>query len=258
MSRTTQSGIRYQNYGEGDRSVVLVHGSFVSSKMWLYFVEPIQSAGYKVITLDLQGHGESKGNLLATDMDSYAQNIKDVILVENLTDVNLIGHSMSGLTALMLADLKVVKSIIAIDPSPTLEVQGVKSTENIPDTFNAMDVGMPTDQASIMSTLNDMSQEDLMLLNGMLGNESGAARRQRKKGVSVNKELLVNKNVLFIAAENGKSLPFGIALDSTKAMARYYNKKLVIVPEATHPGILMGKHAHKATDAVTDFLRDLN
>ena len=164
------------------------------------------------------------------------------------------GHSMSGLTALMAAASGVVNKVVSIDPSPSKEVQGEKSIEGIPDVYNASDVGMPMEDEAKMEALHDIEPGMIKKMQAMLGQESGAARRQRKQGVSVPKEQLDSKEVLFISAEDGGSLPFGISNQSTKKMAGYYGKDVVTIMGATHPGILMGKHAPEAIKAVLNFI----
>jgi len=250
----TDSGIAYYKFGNAEKSVLLVHGSFGSARMWMGYIKPLMEAGNAVYAVDLAGHGMSKGRLATATMDTYLQNVKDVIEHAKIQPV-VIGHSMSGLTALMAAADGTAKKVVSIDPSPSKEVQGEKSTEGIPEVYNAGDAGMPMEDEAKMKALHDIPKEMMMKMQEMLGDESGAARKQRKLGVSVPKEALDGKEVLFISAEDGASLPFGISNESTQKMAKYYSKAIITVPDATHPGILMGEHAPEAIKAILDFIR---
>jgi len=87
----------------------------------------------------------------------------------------------------------------------------------------------------------------------MLGVESGVARSERKKGISVPKESL-KAPVLFIGAERGTSLPFGIGIELVRAQAAYYGAPVVEIQGATHPGLLIGKHWKKTAEAVVRWL----
>jgi pimeloyl-ACP methyl ester carboxylesterase len=49
----------YDEYGEGDRVVVLLPGLLFSRKMHGPLAEELESGGYRVLCLDLLGHGES-------------------------------------------------------------------------------------------------------------------------------------------------------------------------------------------------------
>ncbi len=252
--KKTPSGIAYYASGESERVALLVHGSFGSAAMWAMYVNPLVEAGYRVVALDLAGHGNSEGDLKSLDMDSYAQNLKDVIEAEQTTPAVSIGHSMSGLVVLMSAIDGLATRVVSIDPSASREIQGEKSIDGIPDQYSSFDAGMPQDPAVAMAVLPDISPEMMMNMMDMLGDDSGPARRQRKQGISIPKEALDNIPTLFIAAGLGESLPFGIRPELTADMATYYDKPIHVVEEATHPGILMGAHAHEAVEQIVNFL----
>ena len=251
---TTDSGVAYYSRGESENVALLVHGSFGTAAMWATYVEPLVAAGYRVVALDLAGHGNSEGDLTTLDMDSYAGNVRDVIYAEQTTPAVLIGHSMSGLVVLMNAIDGLASRVVAIDPSPSMEIQGEQSTEGIPDRYDSFDAGMPSDPAAAMETLPDIAPDMMMSLMGMLGDDSGAARRQRKAGISIPEGVLDDIPVLFIAAGQGATLPFGVKPDLTRQMAAFYEKPLHVVEQATHPGVLMGAYAPEAVDAIVDFL----
>ena len=249
----TSTGIAYYSHGESREVAVMVHGSFGSAAMWGAYVQPLVDAGFRVLSLDLAGHGASDGDVGTVDMDGYVQNIVDVVEAEDVQPALLVGHSMSGLTVLMAAVQGVASQVVAMDPSPSAEVQGRKSTDGIPDRYDAYDAGMPAEPASARAAIPDMTPEMLMSLKGMLGSDSGPARRQRKAGISIPKDILDEIQVLFVGAELGDSLPFGITADQTKAMASFYDKPVHIVDGATHPGILMGVHGDSAAARIVKF-----
>ena len=252
-TQKTESGVAYYSRGDSNDVVLLVHGSFGTAQMWGPYVAPLESAGYRVVALDLAGHGQSDGDLSKIDMDGYVQNIKDVIAAEGIDPI-VIGHSMSGLVVLMAGVAGLATKLIAIDPSPSLELQGMKPTDGIPDEFSAFDVGMPADRDEMIKAHPDIAPETLAALGKTFGNESGPARRQRKAGVSIPKDELDRLDVMFIAAENGASVPFGIKPASTMAMGDYYERHVRIVPGATHLGIVVGSHATVAVTSIIEFL----
>src|SRR3954454_12002078 len=61
MPTFTHEGHRlaYTEYGEGPRTVVLVHGLLLSQRMHATLAEALAERGNRVITLDLLGHGVS-------------------------------------------------------------------------------------------------------------------------------------------------------------------------------------------------------
>jgi pimeloyl-ACP methyl ester carboxylesterase len=51
--------LAYTEYGSGDKIVVLTHGIMLTRRMHAPLARKLAGAGYRVITLDLLGHGES-------------------------------------------------------------------------------------------------------------------------------------------------------------------------------------------------------
>ena len=61
--------IAYADYGEGDRVLVLAHGLLMNRHMYDQLAPEMASRGYRVITVDLLGHGASDK---PTDMSAYS------------------------------------------------------------------------------------------------------------------------------------------------------------------------------------------
>jgi pimeloyl-ACP methyl ester carboxylesterase len=61
--------IVYDEYGEGDRTLVLVHGLLMNRWMYTGLAPEMAARGNRVITVDLLGHGESDG---PEDMRAYS------------------------------------------------------------------------------------------------------------------------------------------------------------------------------------------
>ncbi len=229
--------------------LVLVHGSFGSSAMWMGYIEFLSKNGWNVYALDLRGHGKSEGSVEGATMNDYVVDVHQTVTENNLKDPVIIGHSMGGLIALMYGAKHGAKAVVAIDPSPTKEVQGGGEKKDYPAKYSAMDAGMPSDPMQIMKALPDIPQEILMRMKDMLGMESGVARSERKLGISIPKDKLPMP-VLFVGGELGESVPFGIGIRTSKAMADYYGKEVIEIKGATHPGILIGTHAMEAVEAI--------
>jgi pimeloyl-ACP methyl ester carboxylesterase len=51
--------LAYTSYGSGPRTVVLLHGLLLSQRMHLPLARDLAQRGYRVVTLDLLGHGKS-------------------------------------------------------------------------------------------------------------------------------------------------------------------------------------------------------
>jgi len=233
--------------------LILIHGSFGSSLMWMGYAQFLSTKGWDVYAPDLRGHGKSEGELAGAMMNDYVADIHRVITEHALENPIIIGHSMGGLIALMYATEHGAHAVVAIDPSPTKEIQGSEKKE-YPLVYSPMDAGMPTDPMEVMKALPDIPQDMLMKMQEMLGMESGTARSERKLGISIPKDKL-SMPVLFVGGELGESLPFGIGIKTAKAMADYYGKEALEIKGATHPGILIGEHAMEAVEKIEQWIQ---
>lgn len=97
------SRIHYTDQGEGP-VIVLLHGYLESLEVWNGFAEKL-SAKYRVIAVDLPGHGLSDIYSTVHTMEFMACTIKDLIDSLNLKKVFLTGHSLGGYVALAFLEL---------------------------------------------------------------------------------------------------------------------------------------------------------
>lgn len=83
-------------------ALVFLHGFCESKDVWTEFVQPLTSQ-FRVITLDLPGHGQSA---VPQDfsMESQAEQVKQTLEALNVRKSLVVGHSMGGYVALALAE----------------------------------------------------------------------------------------------------------------------------------------------------------
>ncbi len=87
--------IYYEDHGAG-KPVVLIHGWPVSGQMWENQVHHLAGNGFRCITYDRRGFGQSDKPWAGYEYDTFAQDLDTLINTLNLTDVTLIGFSMGG------------------------------------------------------------------------------------------------------------------------------------------------------------------
>lgn len=85
----------YEDYSEG-QPVILIHGWPLSHKMWEYQVPVLVEAGYRVITYDRRGFGQSDRPWSGYNYDSFASDLNDLMNHLDLSNVVLVGFSMGG------------------------------------------------------------------------------------------------------------------------------------------------------------------
>jgi non-heme chloroperoxidase len=94
---TTKDGtlIYYKDWGEG-QTVVFSHGWPLSADSWEAQMMFLASHGYRCIAHDRRGHGRSSQTWHGNDMDTYADDLSELIEKLDLKDVFLIGFSAGG------------------------------------------------------------------------------------------------------------------------------------------------------------------
>ena len=108
--------IHFKNSGKGEVTLFFVHGWLGNLNWWDHQCE-IFSGYYQIVQMDLVGHGKSSKTRQAWSIDSFAEDIQEVIKQLDLTNVVLIGHSMSGSIVVRAANSlpNIVKKIILVD-----------------------------------------------------------------------------------------------------------------------------------------------
>jgi pimeloyl-ACP methyl ester carboxylesterase len=85
----------YEDHGTG-KSVVLVHGWPLSGRSWEKQVPALLAAGYRVITYDRRGFGDSSKPTSGYDYDTFAQDLHKLVTKLDLREFALVGFSMGG------------------------------------------------------------------------------------------------------------------------------------------------------------------
>jgi pimeloyl-ACP methyl ester carboxylesterase len=93
--------IRYFVGGDGS-SLVLVHGLGGAASNWVELA-PALVRGYRVLALELPGHGGSSPLPAAPSLTPFADVVRTVAEREALVPAAIVGHSLGGLVGLRLA-----------------------------------------------------------------------------------------------------------------------------------------------------------
>jgi pimeloyl-ACP methyl ester carboxylesterase len=113
------------------QTFVLVHGAWHGGWCWVRVAERLRSAGHRVFTPTQTGLGERR-HLLSKDitLDTFVADIVNVIEVEELSNVILVGHSFGGNAISGVADMMParIKHLVYLD---ALIVEGGKSPSDV-------------------------------------------------------------------------------------------------------------------------------
>jgi non-heme chloroperoxidase len=94
---TTKDGtkIYYKDWGTGP-PVVFSHGWPLSADSWEAQMFFLAAGGYRCIAHDRRGHGRSSQPWNGNDMDTFADDLSELIETLDLKDTTLVGFSMGG------------------------------------------------------------------------------------------------------------------------------------------------------------------
>jgi non-heme chloroperoxidase len=94
---TTRDGtqIYYKDWGSG-QPVVFSHGWPLNADAWESQMVFLASNGYRCIAHDRRGHGRSSQPWNGNEMDTYADDLSELLEALDLRNAVMIGHSMGG------------------------------------------------------------------------------------------------------------------------------------------------------------------
>src|ERR1700681_1183224 len=94
---TTKDGttIFYKDWGTGP-TVVFSHGWPLTADAWDSQMLFLGEKGYRVIAHDRRGHGRSSQSWNGNEMDTYADDLAELIETLDLKNATLVGHSTGG------------------------------------------------------------------------------------------------------------------------------------------------------------------
>jgi pimeloyl-ACP methyl ester carboxylesterase len=95
--------LAYIDVGEGDETILLVHGLASNAGFWRYTIQALADAGYRVIAVDLPGFGKSAKGAYPYDMTFYTETLARFIGALDLDPLVYVGHSMGGQVGITLA-----------------------------------------------------------------------------------------------------------------------------------------------------------
>lgn len=90
---STDIELHYEDQGEG-QPVVLIHGYPLDGNSWEKQTAALLESGYRVITYDRRGFGQSSKVAAGYDYDTFAADLNTLLTELDLNDVILVGFSM--------------------------------------------------------------------------------------------------------------------------------------------------------------------
>ncbi|MFI0714285.1 alpha/beta fold hydrolase [Streptomyces inhibens] len=157
---TTTDGteIFYKDWGAG-RPVVFSHGWPLNADAWDDQMHLVAANGFRAIAHDRRGHGRSGQPWHGNDMDTYADDLAELLDALELQDATLVGHSTGGGEVARYigrhGTARVAKAVL-LGAVPPLMLKTDANPEGLPiDVFDGIRAGVATDRSQFYKDLSE-------------------------------------------------------------------------------------------------------
>jgi pimeloyl-ACP methyl ester carboxylesterase len=121
VSSADGTPIAYEVHGEGEPTLILVHGWSCDARYWREQLAPF-AVSHRVVTVDLAGHGHSGIGREDYTMRAFGEDVRAVADAVGGDRLILVGHSMGGL---------VIAEAARLLPGRVVGLIGVDSLQNL-------------------------------------------------------------------------------------------------------------------------------
>ena len=118
ICETNGMDIHYTRTGKNSLSIILLHGLTANGICWTALARDLERE-YDIVMPDARGHGKSSAPEYGYRYEDHANDVVGLIRALGLSAPILIGHSMGGMTASVVAARKpkLLRGLILADPS---------------------------------------------------------------------------------------------------------------------------------------------
>ena len=236
------------------RPLYLLHGELGGSWLWERYLGYFAGRGWEAHALNLRAHfWSSTADVAELTFDYY---LDDVLagLARLGRDPVLVAHGMGALLAMKAAEEASLSGLVLISPPLPGELRGTPEAHRlreVPPTFRRDLVGWAGMPEQIRRLNPDLSIADVLRVQHMMGQESGAARRAMLAGVAIDREALRQIPRLVIGAGLDRLFPEG----ESERVASWLEAEYQPFGAHSHYGTVIGEESFRqVADAIRGFL----
>jgi pimeloyl-ACP methyl ester carboxylesterase len=236
------------------RPLIFVHGELAGSWIWERYLCYFAQRGWEGHALNLRGHHLSEpAEVGLLDFDHY---LDDVLAAMGrlLSAPVVMGHGIGGLLALRAAERRRPSALVLLSPALPAQLRRPPRPHvlrEIPDTFGRELVGWQQLPEQLHRNLPDLSVEDVLRVQHLMGRESGSVRRAVLSGIAVERNALLGIPSLVIGAGLDRWYPE----PESEELAEWLDAAYEPFGAHSHYGLVIGSESHtQVADTIRAFL----
>jgi pimeloyl-ACP methyl ester carboxylesterase len=236
------------------RPLYLLHGELGGSWLWERYLGYFAGRGWETHALNLRAHfWSSTDDVPQLSFESYLEDARAGLARLGANPV-IVGHGFGALLAMKAAETAAVGALVLISPPLPGELRSPADAHllrDVPPVFRRDLIGWSGMPERIRRQNPDLSIADVLRVQHMMGQESGAARRSMLAGVSVDREALRDVPRMVIGAGLDRLFPEG----DSERVATWLDAEYQPFGAHSHYGTVIGEESYRqVADAIRGFL----
>jgi pimeloyl-ACP methyl ester carboxylesterase len=236
------------------KPLYLLHGELGGSWLWHRFLGYFAPRGWEGHALNLRGHywsGVADFNDLS--FDTYLEDVLAGAGTMARPPI-VIGHGLGGLLAMRLAQERPISALVLLSsalPAELLEPPPSHMVRLLPRQYRRELIGWDGPVDHIQRQNPDLTMADVMRVQHMMGQESGAARRSMLEGVSVSRDAIPPVPRLVVGAGLDRYFPES----DSERLAEWLGADYVPFGAHSHYGLVTGEQSYEqVAETVRSFM----
>lgn len=249
--------MNYKLEGSG-KTLVFIHGLSDSLLYWEFLASNLKD-NYQVLRVDLQGHGESKLENEEITLDTYVNDLNNLLERLNISKVNLIGFSLGSAVALSFA-AKYPQKVDCLVLMSAFYKADSTLTDTLNQFKNALEIGFEEFYDVILpmvlcEEVIDANKEELELLKGMASQTANTEAYIKAVDVCLNLNAendlpKIDVPTLILASSHDEIS----RLEMQKELSsKIKNSKLIVFDNVKH-NLLVGKTNENVLNILKEFI----